>query len=152
MSALLRCFTLLLLLFTAQTQAAGLPGLLGGSAPAQPQASEPLGKSLDEVITTLENDQQRTRLLNDLKKLRDSTRQAQPEPEQGVLGLIGGALHDFEKQFSGDASPFLQQVWDEARAADGTHHPRHQSLHIITSSHHHIITSSLTPVIVYHYK
>ena len=106
MSALLRCFTLLLLLFTAQTQAAGLPGLLGGSAPAQPQASEPLGKSLDEVITTLENDQQRTRLLNDLKKLRDSTRQAQPEPEQGVLGLIGGTLAELEKQFSGDASPF----------------------------------------------
>ena len=108
MPAFLRVLAFLLLLsgLAAQAQAAGLPSLLGGSAPAQAQASEPLGKSLDEVITTLENDQQRTRLLNDLKKLRDSTRQAQPTPEQGVLGLIGGTLAELEKQFSGEASPF----------------------------------------------
>lgn len=104
--ALLRYLFLLLLLFIAPVQAAGLPGLLGGSAPAQPEATEPLGKSLDEVIKNLENDQQRAKLLADLKKLRDATRQSQPSVEQGVLGLIGGALHDFEKQFSGDASPF----------------------------------------------
>lgn len=108
MSAVLRCLALLLVLFASAgpAQAAGLPSLLGGAAPAQPQASEPLGKSLDEVITTLENDQQRSRLLNDLKKLRDSTRQAQPEPEQGVLGLIGNTFAELEKQFSGEASPF----------------------------------------------
>jgi len=107
-SAVLRCLALLLVLFASAgpAQAAGLPSLLGGAAPAQPQASEPLGKSLDEVITTLENDQQRSRLLNDLKKLRDSTRQAQPEPEQGVLGLIGNTFAELEKQFSGEASPF----------------------------------------------
>ncbi|MFE1817177.1 mechanosensitive ion channel family protein, partial [Pseudomonas otitidis] len=62
--------------------------------------------SLDEVIKNLENDQQRAKLLADLKKLRDATKQSQPTVEQGVLGLIGGALHDLEKQFSGDASPF----------------------------------------------
>jgi len=103
---LLRCLALLLFLFIAPVQAAGLPSLLGSSAPAQPEATEPLGKSLDEVIKNLENDQQRTKLLADLKKLRDATKQSQPTVEQGVLGLIGGALHDFEKQFSGDASPF----------------------------------------------
>ncbi|MCU1734046.1 MULTISPECIES: mechanosensitive ion channel family protein [unclassified Pseudomonas] len=108
MPAFLRCLALFLLLFGAlgPVHAAGLPSLLGGGGTAQPQASEPLGKSLDEVITTLENDQQRTRLLNDLKKLRDSTRKAQPEPEQGVLGLIGSTFAELEKQFSGEASPF----------------------------------------------
>ncbi len=107
MSALLRSLTLLfLLLFIAPVQAAGLPGLLGSGSPPQAESTEPLGQSLDEVIKTLENDQQRTQLLDDLKKLRDSTRQAQPTPEQGVLGLIGGTLHSLEKQFSGDASPF----------------------------------------------
>jgi len=115
---LLRCLHLLcLLLFVTSAQAAGLPGLLGSSSAPQAQSSEPLGKSLDEVITTLENDQQRGKLLADLKKLRDSTRQAQPTPEQGVLGLIGGTLHDLEKQFSGDASPFLRwsRELDQAR-------------------------------------
>ena len=106
MPALLRCLSLLLLLLIAPVQAAGLPSLLGSSTPAQPQATEPLGKSLDEVIKNLENDQQRAKLLADLKKLRDATQQSQPTVEQGVLGLIGGALHDFERQFSGDASPF----------------------------------------------
>jgi small conductance mechanosensitive channel len=105
--AFLRSLTLLLVfLFISPVQAAGLPGLLGSSAPAQEQSTEPLDKSLDEVIKTLENDQQRTKLLADLKQLRDSTRQAQPAQEQGVLGLIGSTLHDLEKQFSGDASPF----------------------------------------------
>lgn len=68
--ALLRYLFLLLLLFIAPVQAAGLPGLLGGSAPAQPEATEPLGKSLDEVIKNLENDQQRAKLLADLKTAR----------------------------------------------------------------------------------
>ncbi|WP_462402886.1 mechanosensitive ion channel family protein [Pseudomonas sp. Marseille-QA0332] len=118
MPVLLRCLHLLcLLLFVTSAQGAGLPGLLGSSSAPQAQSSEPLGKSLDEVITTLENDQQRGKLLADLKKLRDSTRQAQPTPEQGVLGLIGGTLHDLEKQFSGDASPFLRwsRELDQAR-------------------------------------
>ena len=107
MPAFLRSLTLLLVfLFVSPVQAAGLPGLLGSGTPAQAQSTEPLDKSLDEVIKTLENDQQRSKLLADLKQLRDSTRQAQPAQEQGVLGLIGATLHDLEKQFSGDASPF----------------------------------------------
>jgi hypothetical protein len=64
--ALLRCLFLLLFLFVAPVHG-GLPSLLGSSAPAQPEATEPLGKSLDEVIKNLENDQQRAKLLADLK-------------------------------------------------------------------------------------
>ncbi len=61
---------LLTLLPLAPAQAVGLPGLLGSASKPQPQAEVPLGQSLDEVIKTLENDQQRTQLLSDLKKLR----------------------------------------------------------------------------------
>ena len=122
MPAFLRCLALLLYLFIAPAHAAGLPGLLGSGAPAQAESTEPLGKSLDEVIKTLENDQQRTKLLADLKQLRDASKQAQPAAEQGVLGLIGGTLHSLEKQFSGDASPFrrwsleIEQAKDELMA------------------------------------
>ncbi|AZO83806.1 mechanosensitive ion channel protein [Stutzerimonas stutzeri] len=98
----------LMLLPVAPAQAAGLPSLLGGQAKAQPEAQEPLGQSLDEVIKSLENDQQRTQLLADLKRLRDTTKQAQPITEEGVLGLIGGTLATIEKKFSGDDSPLTR--------------------------------------------
>ncbi|WP_225923704.1 mechanosensitive ion channel family protein [Pseudomonas azerbaijanorientalis] len=97
-----------MLLPMAPAQAAGLPSLLGGQAKAQPEAQEPLGQSLDEVIKSLENDQQRTKLLADLKRLRDTTKQAQPITEEGVLGLIGGTLATIEKKFSGDDSPLTR--------------------------------------------
>lgn len=96
---------LLVLLPCAPAQAVGLPGMLGSGAKAQPQAEVPLGQSLDEVIKTLENDQQRTQLLSDLKKLRAATQKAQPAAELGVLGLIGSTLSGFEQQFSGTDSP-----------------------------------------------
>ena len=96
---------LLTLLPTSPAHAVGLPGLLGGTAKAQPQAEVPLGQSLDEVIKTLENDQQRSQLLSDLKKLRAATQKAQPAAEQGVLGLIGSTLSGLEQQFSGNDSP-----------------------------------------------
>jgi small-conductance mechanosensitive channel len=101
-------FSLLLLsclLALPSAQAAGLPSLLS-SQKTQPQATEPLAQSLDEVIKSLENDQQRTQLLTDLKKLRETTLKAQPPSEEGVLGLIGSTLHQIEAQFSGDESPF----------------------------------------------
>ena len=114
-SYLLIC--LLALLPLASTQAAGLPGLLGSST-TQAQPTEPLGQSLDEVIKNLENDQQRSKLLADLKKLRDATKQAQPEAEIGVLGLIGSTLGDLEKQFSGDDSPTYRWSREIEQAKD----------------------------------
>ena len=96
---------LLTLLPMTCAQAVGLPGMLGSSDKTQAQPTEPLGQSLDEVIKNLESDQQRSKLLADLKKLRDATKKAQPEAEIGVLGLIGSTLADLEKQFSGADSP-----------------------------------------------
>ncbi|WP_213876269.1 mechanosensitive ion channel domain-containing protein [Pseudomonas sp. dw_358] len=92
--------------FFTQGFAAGLPSLLTGSSKPHPEATVPLGQSLDEVIQTLESDQQRGKLLDDLKKLRDSTQRAQPPQEEGVLGLIGNALNSLESQFAGEDSPF----------------------------------------------
>lgn len=115
MALFLRLALAFLLLLPVTAHAVGLPGLLGGSSskPAE-QPAQPLGQSLDQVIQTLENDQQRTRLLSDLKKLRDSTQQAQPAAEQGVLGMIGGVLGHLDQQFTGENSPFKR--WDEEAA------------------------------------
>jgi len=97
----------LLCVLMCNVQAAGLPGLLGASSQkSAAQPAEPLAQSLDQVIQQLENDQQRTQLLADLKRLRDTTKKAQVEQEEGVLGLIGGALHQLENQFYGEDSPF----------------------------------------------
>ncbi|UMZ10324.1 mechanosensitive ion channel family protein [Pseudomonas sp. MPFS] len=107
----LPCYALVCLLTFLplnSAQAVGLPGLLGNQGKAQPQAEEPLGQSLDEVIKSLENDQQRAKLLADLKRLRDTTKKAQPTPQEGVLGLIGGTLSTLEKQFSGADSPLTR--------------------------------------------
>ncbi|MGY4492973.1 small-conductance mechanosensitive channel [Pseudomonas sp. TE3610] len=108
-------FTLMLICLLAvlpPAQAAGLPSLLAGSQKAQPESTEPLGQSLDQVINSLENDQQRTKLLADLKRLRDTTKKAQPAADEGVLGLIGSTLGQFEKKFAGEDSP-LNRWGDE---------------------------------------
>ena len=113
---------LLTMLPLTSAQAVGLPGLLGGGDKTQTQPTEPLGQSLDQVIKNLENDQQRSKLLADLKKLRDAAKKAQPEAEIGVLGLIGSTLSDLEKQFSGTDSPTyrwareIEQAHDELKA------------------------------------
>ena len=109
---------LLTLLPLTSAQAVGLPGLLGGGDKTQAQPTEPLGQSLDQVIKNLENDQQRSKLLADLKKLRDATKKAQPEAEIGVLGLIGSTLSDLEKQFSGTDSPTYRWAREIERAHD----------------------------------
>ena len=109
---------LLTLLPMTSAQAVGLPGLLGSSDKTQAQPTEPLGQSLDEVIKNLENDQQRSKLLADLKKLRDATKKAQPEAEIGVLGLIGSTLADLEKQFSGDDSPTYRWTKEISQAKE----------------------------------
>lgn len=108
---------MLTLLPITSAQAVGLPGLLSPDK-TQAQPTEPLGQSLDEVIKNLENDQQRSKLLADLKKLRDATKKAQPEAEIGVLGLIGSTLTDLEKQFLGNDSPTLRWAREIDQAQD----------------------------------
>ncbi|WP_231570171.1 MULTISPECIES: mechanosensitive ion channel domain-containing protein [Pseudomonas] len=111
---------LLLALPCSAVQAAGIPGLFGtgGSGSTQAQADQPLDRSLDEVIQSLENDKQRAQLLNDLKTLRDSTQKTQPDTPDGVLGLIGSTLTGIEKQFSGEHSPLARWQLEIARSQD----------------------------------
>ena len=109
---------LLTLLPMTSAQAVGITSLLGNSDKTQAQPTEPLGQSLDEVIKNLENEQQRSKLLTDLKKLRDATKKAQPEAEIGVLGLIGSTLADLEKQFSGTDSPTYRWSKEITQAKD----------------------------------
>jgi small-conductance mechanosensitive channel len=104
-----------LLIISGAAHASGLPGLLGGPAKAEAPA-EDLNTSLDHVIGTLENDEQRARLLKDLKQLRDASRKAQPAPEEGVVGLLGGTVRTLERQFAGEDSP-LHQWLDELELA-----------------------------------
>mgnify|MGYP007101004874 FL=1 len=119
-NALLRRLLLLSLLILAcpLAQAAGIPTLFGSSSEssAQPQADQPLDRSLDEVIQSLENDKQRAQLLNDLKTLRDTTQKAQPENRDGVLGLIGNTLTGIESQFSGEHSPLARWQLELSRS------------------------------------
>ncbi len=109
----------LMMLACSSAQAAGIPTLFGNTGNAsntQPQADQPLDRSLDEVIQSLENDKQRAQLLNDLKTLRDTTQKAQPESRDGVLGLIGNALTDIESQFSGEQSPLARWQLELSRS------------------------------------
>ncbi len=105
------------LAFSAPAQASGLPSLLGNPAKSEAPA-ENLNQSLDHVIGTLENDEQRARLLTELKQLRDASRKANPTQGEGVVGLLGGTVRTLERQFAGENSPLSQWVDELALARD----------------------------------
>ena len=69
------------------------------SAPS-PASQAELAHSLDSVISTLDNDRQRTALVTQLKKLRDVTRNVAPaapaQPSPGLLGAIASGIASFE--------------------------------------------------------
>lgn len=104
---LLLCCLSLGLVLAVPVQAA-LPGPLAGVAGGGEKVSEAqLQQSLDQVIKTLENDQQRADLLKKLKQLRDASKKS-TEEQGGVLGLIGDTLGSLEKQFEGANSPMVR--------------------------------------------
>jgi len=69
------------------------------SAPS-PASQAELARSLDSVISTLDNDRQRTALVAQLKKLRDVSRTVAPatpaQPSPGLLGAIASGIASFE--------------------------------------------------------
>ncbi|WP_371231442.1 mechanosensitive ion channel family protein [Pseudomonas sp. QE6] len=112
---LLCCLSLGLL---AGPALAALPGPLANVTGGGDKVSDAqLQQSLDQVIKTLENDQQRTDLLKKLKQLRDASKQSADE-QGGVLGLIGDTLGSLEKQFEGANSPVLRWSSLFAQARD----------------------------------
>ena len=84
---------------------AALPGLPGAQ---KDQVDPQFGQSLDQVIKTLESDQQRNRLLADLKKLQAAQNKAEPSASQGVIGLITDTLTVVEQQLQRDN---LRERW-----------------------------------------
>lgn len=97
---------LLLGLSFATSAMAALPGPLAGvTGKGEAKVSDAqLEQSLNQVIQTLESEQQRSDLLKKLKQLRDATKKG-AEERSGVLGLIGDTLGSLEKQFEGANSP-----------------------------------------------
>ncbi len=69
------------------------------SAPS-PASQAELAQSLDSVISTLDNDRQRTALVAQLKKLREVSRNVAPpapaQPSPGLLGAIASGIASFE--------------------------------------------------------
>ncbi|MFG5863899.1 mechanosensitive ion channel family protein [Metapseudomonas sp. CR1201] len=96
------------LLVPDQGQAALPNPLAAGSSGGEPVSNAQLEQSLNQVIRTLENDQQRADLLKKLKQLRDVTGK-EKESEGGVIGLIGDTLGSLEKKFQGENSPLV--IW-----------------------------------------
>ncbi|HET7314768.1 mechanosensitive ion channel family protein [Salinisphaera sp.] len=89
-----------LLVIPGTGNAVGLPGF-GGGHDAQPSADQKpdpkqLSSSLDDVISTLENDKKRTALVDHLKQLRQGMRAEAKNngPISGARGGLLGALSD----------------------------------------------------------
>jgi small conductance mechanosensitive channel len=93
------------------TPASGASAADAASAPS-PASQAELTKSLDSVITTLDNDHQRTALVAQLKKLRDATNNVGPpvsastQPSPGLLGAIAAGIASFETDVHQGRTPF----------------------------------------------
>jgi small conductance mechanosensitive channel len=78
------------------------------SAPS-PASQAELNHSLDSVITTLDNDRQRTALVAQLKKLREVTQTVGPvapaQPGPGLLGAIASGIASVEADVNRGRSP-----------------------------------------------
>lgn len=109
---------LLALLVVTPSMAQGLGEVGLGHKPDQQQQAEPdpaeLQASLDQVINTLENDEQRTALLKQLKQLRTST-QAEADQTGTAGAAASGLLEALSDPFSNlNQSP--TDIW-QAHAA-----------------------------------
>ncbi|RAR56242.1 small conductance mechanosensitive channel [Paraburkholderia unamae] len=72
----------------APATASGASAAEAASAPS-PASQAEFTRSLDSVIATLDNERQRTALLNQLKKLRSASQNVAPAPASGVAGTSG---------------------------------------------------------------
>ncbi|TDY42972.1 small conductance mechanosensitive channel [Paraburkholderia rhizosphaerae] len=78
------------------------------SAPS-PASQAELNRSLDSVISTLDNDRQRTALVTQLKKLREATQTIGPvapaQPSPGLLGAIASGIASVEADVNHGRTP-----------------------------------------------
>lgn len=110
-----RLLCLLVILACPAAMGQGLPGGFGGGGKPADSAPDPqqLRDSLDQVITTLENDAQRGQLLEQLKALRETTsataQGVDTEQRQGLLGALADSLTDLGEQAEAGQSPL--DIW-----------------------------------------
>jgi small conductance mechanosensitive channel len=94
----------------APATASGASAAEAASAPS-PASQAEFTRSLDSVIATLDNERQRTALLNQLKKLRSASQNVAPAPASGVaatsglLGAIASGLASVEADARRGRSP-----------------------------------------------
>ncbi|MDR3097441.1 MAG: mechanosensitive ion channel [Paraburkholderia sp.] len=75
----------------APASASGASAAQAASAPSAASQAE-FTRSLDSVITTLDNDRQRNALVSQLKKLRNASQTVAPAPASGVAAATSGLL------------------------------------------------------------
>ncbi|WP_311063102.1 mechanosensitive ion channel family protein [Halomonas sp. DWK9] len=93
---------------TAQAQSVSLPTLPGSDSSESSEVSnEEFQSSLNDVISMLENEEQRTALLSSLRELQVSTEAAEDEGvvRQGLLGALADTLTDIGEQAQAGDSP-----------------------------------------------
>ncbi|RKQ96888.1 small-conductance mechanosensitive channel [Kushneria sinocarnis] len=110
---------MLCLVSPLQVEAAGLPGMSGGGSQEQQGPSpKELQASLDQVIGVLESEQQRSALLEQLRQLRQASREAASgegkEAGGGLLGALASSLESGKGQDNGKA---LLTTWRDRAAA-----------------------------------
>ncbi|MEC8902443.1 MAG: mechanosensitive ion channel family protein, partial [Pseudomonadota bacterium] len=115
----------MLLSAAALAQSVSLPNLTGGDSSDQSEVShEDFQRSLGNVISMLENEEQRTALLDSLRELQVSTEAAEEDGvvRQGLLGALADTLTDIGEQAQAGDSPIdewsrqLVQGADDLRA------------------------------------
>ena len=115
----------MLLSAAALAQSVSLPNLTGGDSSEQAEVSnEEFQSSLNDVISMLENEEQRTALLSSLRELQVSTDAAEDDGvvRQGLLGALADTLTDIGEQAQAGDSPIdewsrqLVQGADDLRA------------------------------------
>ncbi|MFM0118222.1 mechanosensitive ion channel [Paraburkholderia sp. RL18-101-BIB-B] len=93
---------------TPASSASGASAAEAASAPS-PASQAELARSLDSVISTLDNDRQRTALVAQLKKLRDVSQTVAPpvpaQPSPGLLGAIASGIASFESDVHQGRTP-----------------------------------------------
>ncbi|MFM0170965.1 mechanosensitive ion channel domain-containing protein [Paraburkholderia sediminicola] len=93
---------------TPASSASGASAAEAASAPS-PASQAELARSLDSVISTLDNDRQRTALVAQLKKLRDVSQNVAPpapaQPSPGLLGAIASGIASFESDVHQGRTP-----------------------------------------------
>ncbi|MGY4877156.1 mechanosensitive ion channel domain-containing protein [Vreelandella aquamarina] len=101
-----------LMMSTLQAQVLSIPGL-GGDTQQEEVSREEFQRSLDDVVTLLESDEQRQQLLSSLKELQTANAATEEDVinRQGLLGALAETLTDIGEQAQLGGSP--QEKWTQ---------------------------------------